>query len=647
MARKSDVPMSEPAKRTKRKRIWEDNDGEATPPPSAQRVKIKDRLSINQLSNDKGESENGAYTQGSTPSETPSGKTKRTNRGKHLPPGFRPGHVSSTNDKRTGLFSPEEIEALEQYKLWFCNYYHITADVFDASIQSAKSSKNGIFLQDRPPVDERSFWQEIYGQIPDRDRRSIARFCRRHFSNAYKPHQWTTADDDELERLHSMYGTKWAIIARDMERTYDDVVQRWKNKVEHRHTMKMGPWDDDEIDKLIQNLEDTRKAWLRLGRTKEDIGKDIYELPDELIAWGKISERFEHTRSRQQVADKWRKIKRIVLERRADGYEDAVWESSLQPKGGKRSKSRPVSVESEKRVFISNEMVDSSDEDEDQNKKETEDGKKKRSAKANGTSQPKVNEKVNESADESTDESSDASSEDDSDDSSSDEKSKAAKNSDKDDEDDVVDESAGDETPLPKTNGYHAASDNESVVPESQAEESEASPSRSSSPEAETNGHTAAKGRQPSEELGLDPVSAPEAPEVTKADKDTRASEEEEEEEEDDDDDDDDEEGSESADQEVLKPLTTSSQPKPSPASSPAKPTKLHLIKQEEKHSSRPHDSGSESESDDDESHGRSSSGSGSDDDDDDDEEGDDEEELSPEEIEKKIFKFKQEPEDD
>lgn len=644
MARKSDVPMSEPAKRTKRKRIWEDND-EATPPPSAQRVKIKDRLSINQLINDKGGSENGTYTKESTPSGTPSGKTKRNNRGKHLPPGFRPGHVSSTNDKRTGLFSPEEIETLEQYKLWFCNYHHITADTFDASIQSAKSSKNGIFLQDRPPVDEKSFWQEIYGQIPDRDRRSIARFCRRHFSNAYKPHQWTTADDDELERLHSMYGTKWAIIARDMERTYDDVVQRWKNKVEHRHTMKMGPWDDDEVDKLIKNLEDTRKAWLRLGKTKEDIGKDIYELPDEFIAWGKISERFEHTRSRQQVADKWRKIKRIVLERRADGFEDAVWEPSLQPKGRRKSKSRQVSVESEKRVFTSNEMVHSSDEDEDQNKKKTE--KKKQPAKANGTAQPEANE----SADESTDESSDSSSEDDSDDSSSDEKSKAAKKSDKDgedddDDDDVVNESTGEETPLPKTNGYHAAEENESVIPESQveesqAEESEASPSRSSSPEAETNGHRAAEGRQPSEELGLDPVSAPKKPE---AEKDTQASENED----DDDDDDDDDEGSDNAGQEVAKPLSSSSQTKPKlePASSPAKPIKSHLIKKEEKHPSRPHDSGSESESDDDESRGKSSSGSGSDDDDDDDENEEEEEELSPEEIEKKIFKFKQEPDD-
>ncbi|KAF4956771.1 hypothetical protein F66182_18347, partial [Fusarium sp. NRRL 66182] len=100
--------------------------------------------------------------------------------------------------------------------------------------------------------------------------------------------------------------------------------------------------------------------------------------------------------------------------------------------------------------------------------------------------------------------------------------------------------------------------------------------------------------------------------------------------------------------QEVAKPLSSSSQTKPKlePASSPAKPIKSHLIKKEEKHPSRPHDSGSESESDDDESRGKSSSGSGSDDDDDDDETEEEEEELSPEEIEKKIFKFKQEPDD-
>jgi hypothetical protein len=606
--------MSEPANPAKRKRIWEDNN-DATPPPSAQRVKIKDRLSINnliedrlsikQLLNGKEGSGKVASTPGSSPSQTPSGKhvklkPKRNNRGKHLPPGFRPGHVSSTNSKRTGLFSPEEIETLEQFKLAFCSQFHITADMFDASVQSAQKIKGGIFLLDTPPIEYKKFWQEIYGQIPDRDQKSINRFCRRHFSNAYKPHQWTTADDDELERLHSIYGTKWAVIARDMERTYDDVVQRWKNKVELRHTMKLGPWDDDEINKLIECLEHTRNLQLsKLERTEEDIGKDIYELPDECIAWGRISDRFQHTRSRQQVADKWRKIKRIVLERRADGYEDAVWEPSIQPKPGPRPKYRPLPLQSEKRGFISNETVDSSDDAEDQdggqNEKEKENGNKQQPAKANGTLQSQANESANES--------SDSSSEDDSDDeSSSDKENNEADNGDESDEDEVVNESA-DETPRPQTNGHHEASDDESVVPESQVEESQASSSRSPSPDAETNGH-AASGRQPSEELGVDPVTAQEAPEA--------------------------DEDSENADEDVEPPTSQAK---------PAEPAKSPIIKGEERHSS-PSDSGSDSDSDDESRDGSSDSSSDSSDE-------ESEEELSPEEIEKKIFKFKKEPEDD
>lgn len=598
MARPSDIPISEPAQPTKRKRIWEDED-EATPPPSAQRVKIKDRLSINNLIEDRlsikqlvnGKEGPGdfASTQGTISSHPGKLKPKRNNRGKHLPPGFRPGHISPFNVKRTGLFSPEEIETLEQFKLWFCNQFQLTADVFDASVQSAQNVKGGIWGLDIPPMAYRDFWQTIYGLIPDRDQKSINRFCRRHFSNAYKPHQWTKADDDELERLHQMLGPKWAQIARDMERTYDDVVQRWKNKVEHRHTMKLGPWDDEEIDKLIECLEETRKIHLQME--KENVGRDIYDLDDEFISWGAISDRFQHTRSRQQVADKWRKIKRIVQERRADGYEAAVWEPSIQPKPGPRPKYKPLPIPIEERGPISNETVESSDEGEDESEKEKENGEQP--AKANGTAQSQ--------ASQSTNESSDSSSEGDSDEGSSDEgENNAVENGDKN-----VDKPADDRTPQPATNGQrlpsHEPSDNESVIPESQVDESRASSSPSPSPEAETNGH-AVSGRQPSEELGVDPI--------VNTSKDAQENQETQEAEDAD---------SENADENVAMPNTQ---------------TKSPIIKEE-----RQSASGSDSDSDsDDESRSGSS---------DDESEDESEEELSPEEIEKKIFKFKREPDDD
>ncbi|KUL86544.1 hypothetical protein ZTR_04248 [Talaromyces verruculosus] len=631
MARASDVPMSEPVNPAKRKRIWEDNDDEATRPPSAQRVKIKDRLSINnliedrlsinQLINGKDGSENATSTQGSTPKRSPygkNGKPSRNNRGKHLSPGFRPGHISSTNAKRTGLFSPEEIETLEQFKLEFCNKYHITGDMFDASVQSVRSSKNGIFLENSPIVEYKDFWAAIYETIPVRDQKSINRFCRRHFSNAYKPHQWTKEDDDELERLQAIHGTKWANIARDMERTYDDVVQRWKNKVELRHTMKTGPWDDDEIYKLLEQLEKTRQQHLAQGKTEEEVGREIYEMPDEFCYWGSICKKFEGTRSRQQLADKWRKVKRIVLERRAVGNEDAVWDPSLQPRPGRRPKYKPLPVQSQNQKFKSSETVDSSDEAEDQNggpnERGTANGNKEQPAKVNSTSQPGVNESTNESPD--------SSSEDDSDDeSSSDEEENAAENGDKDSGDEVVDESAGDETPRPKTNGYHEASDNESVVPESQFEESQASSSRSLSLEVETNGH-----RQPSEELGIDPVSAREdVPEG--ADKDIQASDE------------------EDSDEDIEPATSQSKLAKPATPAKPAgKQIKSPIIKQEERHSS-PAESSSDSESNSDSDSDSDGSSSNSSSEDESEEES--EEELSPEEIEKKIFKFKKEPEDD
>ncbi|KAL6237704.1 hypothetical protein BDW75DRAFT_203526 [Aspergillus navahoensis] len=203
----------------------------------------------------------------------------------------------------TGAFLPHEVEALEDFKVEFCNANACSTTVFDLMVQHGKEGPfpgpNGI--------GKRTFWQQIHKILPGRDRRSVYRFMKRHFqASGQKPHEWTEEQEDELVVLYQQHGPKWAHIAEMLGRSGDDVVQRWKNRLEHRDTMKTGPWSNEETSQLKNAL---RSAWEKLRSEGIDVGENIYEMDESLISWSQISKSMRHIRSRQQCADKWRRLK--------------------------------------------------------------------------------------------------------------------------------------------------------------------------------------------------------------------------------------------------------------------------------------------------------------------------------------------------
>ncbi|KAL5043524.1 hypothetical protein BDW71DRAFT_187873 [Aspergillus fruticulosus] len=203
----------------------------------------------------------------------------------------------------TGAFLPHEVEALEDFKVEFCNANACSTTTFDLMVQHGKEGPfpgpNGI--------GKRTFWQQVHKILPGRDRRSVYRFMKRHFqASGQKPHEWTEEQEDELVVLYQQHGPKWAHIAEMLGRSGDDVVQRWKNRLEHRDTMKTGPWSDEETSQLKDAL---RSAWDKLRSEGIDVGENIYEMDESLISWSQISKSMRHARSRQQCADKWRRLK--------------------------------------------------------------------------------------------------------------------------------------------------------------------------------------------------------------------------------------------------------------------------------------------------------------------------------------------------
>jgi hypothetical protein len=94
--------------------------------------------------------------------------------------------------------------------------------------------------------------------------------------------------------------------------------------------MNTGAWSEEETRIFLDAME---SAWLTMKpMLANNTGKDMYQMDDGLIIWGNISKAMGYRRSRQQCADKWRKIVRQVMIMRANGQPGAVFDPKLAAK---------------------------------------------------------------------------------------------------------------------------------------------------------------------------------------------------------------------------------------------------------------------------------------------------------------------------
>lgn len=225
------------------------------------------------------------------------------------------GATRKKPQRTRGVFTPEEHKAVEDFKAEFCSSRGISSEMFNELIQHCARDKVN-FPMPEGTMDKQAFWNYIYDVLPRRKNVSVARFMRRHFQTPHKKtQQWSAEQDEELARLFKLLGPKWTEIADILGRTSDDVTQRWKNRVEHRDMQREGPWSLEECEELEQSLEKCRTSLLDAG---SDVASDIFHLDEAQIGWGRVSDMMGNKRSRQQCADKWRRIRRSHLKGRAD-----------------------------------------------------------------------------------------------------------------------------------------------------------------------------------------------------------------------------------------------------------------------------------------------------------------------------------------
>lgn len=271
--------------------------------------------------------------------------------------------IGGKNQQKVGFFVEEEVKALEQFKIRFCNTHGIQGRTFDAMIQHSERSG------DEWPVTtsictKGDFWNDIYALIPDRDRRSVYRFMRRHYQDTtQKAHNWTPEQDDELVKLHAQNGPKWAHIAKLLGRSDDDVTQRWKNRLQHRDTKNTGSWSEAELRAFVKSLEEYRNLLIENSADPQKAGKDIWEMDLKSISWGSISNGMENSRTRQQCADKWRKIQKNLMIIRQTSDPNAVFDPAEAARRYHRSNSSVASGKSKE--FVEDDDDDSSQDDDD------------------------------------------------------------------------------------------------------------------------------------------------------------------------------------------------------------------------------------------------------------------------------------------
>ncbi|KAJ5095629.1 exosome complex exonuclease Rrp40 [Penicillium alfredii] len=293
---------------------------------------------------------------GPTPDSQPKGAPARGGKEKKIR-GSRPG---GKNNLKVGFFVPEEVAKLEDFKLRFCTVNKVPGAIFDEMVQHSERANVGEFPGPADVITKTEFWNRIYAILPDRDRRSVYRFMRRHFQESgQKPHEWTEEQDKELIALFEKHGPKWALVAKMIGRSDDDVTQRWKNRLEHRDTMRRGAWSEAELRELLEFMQATWVSHSTLNIP--DAGKDLYAMDEKLIPWGAASTAMNHVRSRQQCADKWRKIRRNVMKDRASGNPDAVFDPAAAAKKNARWNVRYAS-NGKSNEFVEDDDSDDSDE---------------------------------------------------------------------------------------------------------------------------------------------------------------------------------------------------------------------------------------------------------------------------------------------
>ncbi|KAI9758264.1 MAG: hypothetical protein M4579_003123 [Chaenotheca gracillima] len=263
--------------------------------------------------------------QGGTPSwsekgqqsaEKPSRKRGRKSRGKSNASQIADGGAGSPDQdgettpgqklpKEVENFSREEINRLTQFMEDYRSENGLSEHQLNEKVQMSARNKNTVG----------NFWDLVSEILPNRERASILKVCRRRFHNFPKRGKWTPEEDIQLQTLEAEHPRRWKHIGEILDRMPEDCRDRWRNYVKCGENRNKDVWTEPELWALKNAVAECKEA---MRKTKAETGKGNItrrgsfaddEDEDDLLSWGIISEKMAGTRSRLQCMYKWKKIK--------------------------------------------------------------------------------------------------------------------------------------------------------------------------------------------------------------------------------------------------------------------------------------------------------------------------------------------------
>ncbi|KAF1356585.1 hypothetical protein BDV97DRAFT_386383 [Delphinella strobiligena] len=139
--------------------------------------------------------------------------------------------------------------------------------------------------------------------LPNRNRKAIQRFCRRHF-NDHQRGKWTQEQDDMLCAAYAERPARWVFIGQRVGRMPEDCRDRWRNFLEYGAKRNTDVWTRDEEVALAKAIADS------LATMKAMLGRELTVAEeDEHISWPIVIMKMGATRNRLQCVNKWKKLR--------------------------------------------------------------------------------------------------------------------------------------------------------------------------------------------------------------------------------------------------------------------------------------------------------------------------------------------------
>ncbi|KAK3937148.1 hypothetical protein QBC46DRAFT_268199, partial [Diplogelasinospora grovesii] len=211
--------------------------------------------------------------------------------------GVRPAtkKTSNSGQYKTGLFDATEkaqvARAVERFRE---NEGLSQAEVNQLIHENPQSSKNPALSR---------LWSNVTEACPTRQRQKLINWCRQQFHNYVARGTWTQEQDDELDGLIRIHGTKWSLIGGLINRHPMDARDRYRNYLICRGKVKKDFWSAEEEEQLCKVV---RTAVEKIRTT---LGTKTNKSAEELINWQQISEAMGLTRTRLQCMTKWKHLR--------------------------------------------------------------------------------------------------------------------------------------------------------------------------------------------------------------------------------------------------------------------------------------------------------------------------------------------------